>query len=257
MIEQSQISLINRKTYASTKVLDYYDGLTELFPAERVLFEKISSRIENAKILDIGVGGGRTTQYLLPLAADYTGLDYVPEFIERVKKKYQSGNFIAGDARDLKEFEDGNFDFVLFSYNGIDVVSHDDRLKILKEIHRVLKKGGILMFSTHNRDYRNFRRPYWLADPKADLPFLKNLLSLVFFLPRHLLMRRHEIFREQYAVVNDYDHRFALLIYYIGIGEQIEQLESIGFSNIETYSTKGNLVNEDTESLSNYYLVTK
>ncbi|HRK49354.1 MAG TPA: class I SAM-dependent methyltransferase, partial [Pyrinomonadaceae bacterium] len=142
---QSQLDLINRKTYANAKVLDYYDGLSELFPAEKVLFEQLSSKLEGAKILDIGVGGGRTTQYLLPRAAEYTGLDYVPEFIERVKKKYQIGNFIAGDARDLKEFEDESFDFALFSYNGIDAVLHEDRLKILNEINRVLKKGGRIM----------------------------------------------------------------------------------------------------------------
>lgn len=86
MNEQSEIVSINRKTYANAKVLDYYDGLTELFPAEKGLFEHLSSKIEKARILDIGVGGGRTTQYLLPRASAYTGIDYVPEFIVRVKK---------------------------------------------------------------------------------------------------------------------------------------------------------------------------
>ncbi len=157
MNEQSLADSVNQKTYAKAKVLDYYDGLNELFPAEKVLFEKLSAKIENSKILDIGVGGGRTTKYLLPLASDYTGVDYVSEFVERVKTKYESGNFLCADARDLNEFADKNFDFILFSYNGIDYVSHEDRLKILKEIYRVLKKGGTFMFSSHNRDYRHFK----------------------------------------------------------------------------------------------------
>jgi ubiquinone/menaquinone biosynthesis C-methylase UbiE len=257
MNEQSRIAAINRKTYANAKVLDYYDGLSELFPAEKVLFEKLSSKIENARILDIGVGGGRTTQYLVPLAADYTGLDYVPEFIERVKKKYQTGNFIAGDARNLKEFQDEAFDFVLFSFNGIDVVLHEDRLKILNEIHRVLKKGGMIMFSSHNRDYRHFRKPYWLMEPKFSLSFVKNLLSYVFFLPRHLQMRKHEVFNDEYAIVNDQDHRFSLLVYYIGIGRQIKQLEDIGMSGIKAYNANGNQVNADKDSFWIYYLATK
>jgi ubiquinone/menaquinone biosynthesis C-methylase UbiE len=121
--EQSAIESLNQTSYANTKVLDYYDGLDKLFPAERVLFEKLSAKIANLKILDIGVGGGRTTKYLLPISSDYTGVDYVPEFIARVKRKYEKGNFLVSDARDLKEFTDGSFDFVLFSYNGIDVVS--------------------------------------------------------------------------------------------------------------------------------------
>lgn len=257
MNEQSQIASINRKTYANAKVLDYYDGLTQLFPAEKVLFEHLSSKIENARILDIGIGGGRTTQYLLPRASDYTGLDYVPEFIERVKKKFQTGKYISGDARNLEEFRDETFDFVLFSFNGIDAVLHEDRLKILKEIHRVLNKGGMIMFSSHNRDYRHFRKPYWLTEPKFKLSFVKNLVSYVVFLPRHLQMRRREVINDEYAIVNDQDHRFSLLVYYISISRQIKQLEDFGMSNVKAYSMKGDQVIADKDSFWIYYLATK
>lgn len=257
MNEQSPADSVNQKTYAKAKVLDYYDGLNELFPAEKVLFEKLSPKIKNSKILDIGVGGGRTTRYLLPLASGYTGVDYVPEFVARVKTKYEGGNFLCGDARDLKEFADQTFDFVLFSYNGIDAVSHEDRLKILKEIYRVLKKGGTFMFSSHNRDYRHFKKPYWLIQPRFNAAFVKNVMSYVFFLPRHLQMKRREVSGEEYAIVNDSDHRYSLLLYYIGIEKQIEQLEKIGFSDIEAYDAQGERVINDTESFWIYYLAHK
>jgi ubiquinone/menaquinone biosynthesis C-methylase UbiE len=64
----------------------------------------------------------------------------VPELVQRVKKKYPNGDFRVGDARDLSQFEDESFDFVLFSYNGIDVISHPDRLRTSREIYRVLKR---------------------------------------------------------------------------------------------------------------------
>lgn len=111
----AEIDSINQRTYAKANVLDYYDGLDELFPAEKALFRRLTEKIEKAKILDIGIGGGRTTKYLLPICAEYTGLDYVPEFINRVKRKYKGGKFLVGDARDLKHFSDETFDFVLFS----------------------------------------------------------------------------------------------------------------------------------------------
>ena len=257
MNEQSPTGSVNQKTYAKAKVVDYYDGLEELFPAEKVLFEKLSATIENSRILDIGVGGGRTTKYLLPLTSDYTGVDYVPEFVERVKTKYESGNFLCGDARDLNEFTDEAFDLVLFSYNGIDYVSHEDRLKILKEVYRVLKKGGTFMFSSHNRDYKHFKKPYWLIEPHLNAALVKNLLSYVFFLPRHNRMKRHEFSGDEYAIVNDSDHRFSLLHYYIGIEKQIEQLEKIGFSDIEAYDAQGERVITDAESHWIYYLANK
>jgi ubiquinone/menaquinone biosynthesis C-methylase UbiE len=257
MSKQSVLDTTNRKTYAKAKVLDYYDELDELFPAERVLFEKLSSKIKTGKILDIGVGGGRTTKYLLPNNSDYTGVDYVPEFVERVKSKYPQGKFLVGDARNLSEFGDESFDFVLFSYNGIDAVSHDDRLKAQKEIFRVLKKDGVFMFSSHNRNYEHFNKPYWLIDFRVNMSFAKHLISYVFFLPRHLRMKSNEIFTEEYAIVNDCDHRYSLLIYYITIAAQIKQLEESGFFNIEAYTTKGESVKSDTESFWIYYLAHK
>ena len=257
MNNQLLLNSVNQKTYAKAKVLDYYDGLSGLFPGEKVLFEKLSAKIENSKILDIGIGGGRTTKYLLPLASFYTGVDYVPQYIERVKRKYEFGNFSVCDARDLKEFADETFDFVLFSFNGIDVVSHEDRLKVLREMHRVLKKGGSLMFSSHNRDYRHFKKPYWLNEVRFDASLVKNVMSYLFFLPKHLRMKKHEVFADEFAIINDCDHRYSLLIYYINIQNQIKQLEEIGFFNIEAYNSRGEAVKGDAESHWIYYTAEK
>lgn len=248
---------INQKAYGKDKVLGYYDKLDELFPAEKRLFEMLNPKIRNAKILDIGIGGGRTTRYLLSVSSDYTGVDYLPQFIERVKGKFKSGNFLCADARNLSEFDDETFDFVLFSYNGIDAVSHQDRLKILMEVHRVLKENGTFMFSSHNRDYRYFQKPYWLVNPRLNPTFIKNLISYFFFLPKHLQMKKYEIFSDEYAVVNDCDHRYSLLIYYINIANQVQQLEEIGFAKIEAYNAPGESVTSDTDSHWIYYLAEK
>lgn len=114
-----------------------------------------------------------------------------------------------------------------------------------------------MMFSSHNRDYRHFRKPYWLSDFKFNLSIVKNLASYLFFLPRHLQMRKHEIFSDEYAIVNDYDHRFSLLVYYIGVSNELEQLESIGFSEIKAQNDKGDQVEADQDSFWIYYLARK
>jgi ubiquinone/menaquinone biosynthesis C-methylase UbiE len=55
-----------------------------------------------------------------------------------------------GDARSMIQFADNSFDFILFSFNGIDCVPHSDRLQILQEICRVGKPGCHFFFSSHN-----------------------------------------------------------------------------------------------------------
>jgi ubiquinone/menaquinone biosynthesis C-methylase UbiE len=238
-------------------VLEYFQSIDKLFQAEKVLFEKLSPAIKDKKILDIGIGGGRTTKYLLEISRDYTGIDYVAEFAEKTAEKYPDANVFCGDATDLKELENETFDFVLFSYNGLDCISSGDRRKALKEFYRVLKKGGYLMFSSHNRDYQNFNKLPWRRKIEYDASFFRFCLYCLYHLPKHYKMKKHEIFTDDYAVVNDSDHRYSLLLYYITIDRQVKQLMEVGFSGIEAYDMAGNVVKSDTSSHWIYYLASK
>lgn len=250
-------NLLNKATYARGDVLEHYQYLDALFVPEKVLFEKLSPTIKDKKILDIGIGAGRTTKHLLQISTDYTGIDYVSEFAEETAKKYPDSKILLGDARNLIEFEDRSFDFVLFSFNGLDYVLSEDRLKALKEIYRVLKKGGIFMFSSHNRDYKYFTKLPWQRKIEFDARFLRFSLYCLYHLPKHLKMKKHEIHTDEYALVNDPDHRFSLLHYYISIDKQARQLASVGFSGIEAYDKEGKLVEADTSSDWIYYLAKK
>lgn len=255
--QSSKFADMNRKAYASTDVVHYYAGLEELFPAERVLFDKLSSKIRFSKILDLGFGGGRTTKYLLPISGMYVGLDYVASFIEIAKRKYEKGVFVVGDARDLTQFDDRSFDVVIFSFNGLDTMSHVDRLRTLKEVFRVLNEEGVFMFSSHNRNYEFFRKPYWFRNISLKATLVKNVLSYFALLPRHLWMKRLETSNDEYAIINDSDHRYSLMIYYLTIAAQKEQLREIGFVETEAYDEAGYEVVEDAKSFWIYYLTKK
>ena len=257
MEQQISLNLINKTTYSRADVVKYYQNTEVLLKAEEILFEKLSATIKNSKILDIGIGGGRTTKYLLPISPDYTGVDYVPQFAAETAKKYPSAKILCSDATNLKEFEPETFDFVLFSYNGLDSISNEQRLLVFKEVYRVLKKGGIFMFSSHNRDYQDFNKFPWQRKIEYDMQFLKYFLYCLYHLPKHYKMKKHELFTDDYAIVNDGDHRYSLLLYYISIDKQAKQLTEFGFSDIEAFDMKGNLVKSDTTSPWMYYLARK
>lgn len=245
---------VNKKIYESAHVLKHYDTIDFIIKPEQTLLRKLLPLIKDKKILDIGVGGGRTTKFLLEISRDYTGIDYSPGFVELVKEKYKNADVRCCDARDLKIFRDNSFDFILFSLNGIDYITHEDRIKALKEIYRVLKPDGFFMFSTHNRDYRYFNKLPWQEKARFKPGYLKSCLYSLYYLPKHLNMKKHHRCMPQYAIINDNAHGYSMLTYYINISEQVKQLEDVGFGSIEAYDMEGNIVNRDNSSVWIYYL---
>ncbi|MGA7907073.1 MAG: class I SAM-dependent methyltransferase [Candidatus Sulfotelmatobacter sp.] len=149
----------NLLIYRAPEVTAYYAALNYLTPCERLLFEAYLR--PGMAILDLGVGGGRTTPYLSAIAERYVGADYAVEMIAACRRKFPNLEFETVNAADLALFASSSFDAVVMAFNGIDYVIPDEaRYRALREIHRVLKAEGILIFSSHN--VRSiFVRPSW------------------------------------------------------------------------------------------------
>ncbi len=151
----------NRAVYNEPAVAAHYARLEYLSACEQMLFETYLRR--GMKILDIGVGGGRTTPCLAALASHYIGIDYAPAMISACREKFPDLEFRVGHADDLQEFDPGSFDAVVLAFNSLDYVIPDSaRAKALAEFHRVLKPGGTLIVSSHN-PRAIFHRPSWNA----------------------------------------------------------------------------------------------
>ena len=254
---ESTLNLVNKKAFERADVIEYYQMIDHLFPSERLIIERFRERLKDSRLLDIGIGGGRTTRYLADIAGEYVGIDYVPEYIEVAKGIFPDADLQVGDARDLSRFPDGSFDFVLFSYNGLGTLSHEGRLETLSEMHRVLKPQGVLIFSAHNRDYKYFNRPPWRWTFRWNLSHIKFILHSLYHLPKHAGMKRLEHNCDEYSLVNDGDHRYALLFYYINVARQQEQLRNAGFLEAEAYDIDGNLIEGRSESHWIYYVAVK
>jgi len=126
-----------------------YASKRTLFPFESYLFGKYIPN--GSRILDLGVGAGRTTASLADGAKSYVGIDYSPGMVEACRKAFPRLDIRQGDAQNLSAFSNGSMDVVVFSFNGIDYLYPDEaRHRCLREVHRVLADGGRFIFSCHN-----------------------------------------------------------------------------------------------------------
>ncbi|MGB5593454.1 MAG: class I SAM-dependent methyltransferase [Crocosphaera sp.] len=233
----------NYQTYSQPEIVRYYQQLKQLQPAEETIIKLLRDKLSKITMLDIGVGGGRTTKHFYPLVKKYIGIDYSSKMIAACQQRFvdkKSINFTVCDVRNLSQFEDNYFDFILFSFNGIDYISHPERLQVFQEIHRVGKPGGYFFFSTHNLQAIE-KEFHWKTHIKFNpVATYINLVMFAFIRFFNKTLTYEQIKNKNYAIIRDESHNFRLQTYYIRPLEQIKQLES-KFSNIKVYSWKTGL----------------
>jgi SAM-dependent methyltransferase len=159
--------------YSKPEIAAHYAKLDYLSPCERILFD--THIRPGSKILDLGVGGGRTTVYLSQVASTYVGADYSEEMVRACEKKFPHLKFTLADAADLSAFADSSFDVIVFSFNGLDcIVDEARRSQCFGECRRVLRMGGVFIFSSHN-PRAILVRPAW--DPARLKNFARRFVS--------------------------------------------------------------------------------
>jgi ubiquinone/menaquinone biosynthesis C-methylase UbiE len=211
-----------------------YRESTQLLDSEAHIFRKLKATLQPRSILDIGVGCGRTTPALLDLCANYIGIDYSEYMITQCREIFPGVDFQVADARDLSRFDDGSFDLVVFSYNGLDCISPEDRVVALREFARVLSPQGVFVHSSHNlqgRELANVRNPfaYHLLDLGANpLTWPRKTAKYLLGIYHHYRLRSAERSGDGWAVVNDRTNRFRELMYYITPPAQKAQLCGVG-----------------------------
>lgn len=218
-------------------VADSYVDLA-LMPPERQLLGRFRERLSELDMLDIGVGTGRTGWTFAPLVRRYVGIDYSPRMIAAARRLLgddPSVELLVGDARDLGAVA-GEFDLVLFSFNGIDASSPEDRLRILAQVRTVLRPGGHFLFSTHSLGTLPFetRRP--LSPQLARLRAYRLYASLAGLRYAARIRRINRGLdlaaarRRGWAVVPSMSHGFRIHDYYVDPEFQLAQLRDAGFS---------------------------
>lgn len=115
------------------------------------------------KLLDIGLGTGFNAQKFLEMGFDVDGLDPAPEAIEFAKKIAPAVGVIQSSFPS-SQIPSDTYDVAVL----LDVVEHlEDDATALREVHRLLKKGGVailtvpafkFLWTKHDERAHHFRR---------------------------------------------------------------------------------------------------
>lgn len=250
----------NLRAYEVGSRVKKYAKQSELFPAERELIKRLKTQLPFMHMLDIGIGGGRTTASFSPMVKEYVGIDYsvamVDACIERFSPLPPHVSLACADVRDLSRFQPAQFDLILFSYNGLDCIQHQERLAALKAIRGILKPGGIFCFSTHNLSSFGLN----IFDPTLSFAYQARRY-LIWILLRILNGNLTALRKKNYAIVRDDGDKFQLKHYYVTPAEQVKQLLNAGFMSPQIFKRTGeeifSIKNQEMQAESWLYFLTK
>ncbi len=235
----------SHELYEDTETVGYYANRNSLLFGEETLMREVGPGLAGARVLDIGVGAGRTTPFLMAYKpARYVGVDYAAAMVDCCVKRFPGMDFRVADARDMKEFADGEFDFVLFSWNGIDSVSHEGRLQVLAEVFRLLRPGGRFVFSSANG--RKLPAKPWSMEAIKNMDLKLTPRNVLYGAKEFLSACRNYVsrlpaqeFHDDYSIRIDPGHNFRLLRYLITPDKQARQLAATGFINVRAVDKQG------------------
>ena len=102
-------------------------------------------------VIDCGCGAGEYVRALTALGADAWGIEYSAEKIGEAKRRggFSEGRVAVGDIEAV-EFADDRFDIALVN-EVLEHVPRDDQG--IREVHRILKPGGVAVIFSPNRLY--------------------------------------------------------------------------------------------------------
>jgi ubiquinone/menaquinone biosynthesis C-methylase UbiE len=123
------------------------------------------------RVLDVGCGVGRLYQLFDDLSIVYTGIDQSDGQIAEAKKQYPQGKFILGGMADLP-FADQFFDSVYCIATLHHLPTHEDRIRALREMKRVVVPGGYIILTNWNlkSDYakKKMKEKKWYVGNTPD-----------------------------------------------------------------------------------------
>lgn len=129
----------------------------------------------HGNVLEVGCGEGRGVEELMSKSDEFTAVDKIGEALAVLRERFPKGKFMSMNIPPLNGLRDNTYDCVV-SFQVIEHIKND--VLFLKEIHRVLKPGGIALLTTPNRKMTLTRNPWHIREYLAKE--LHSLASGIF-----------------------------------------------------------------------------
>ncbi|MCE9595420.1 MAG: bifunctional 2-polyprenyl-6-hydroxyphenol methylase/3-demethylubiquinol 3-O-methyltransferase UbiG [Planctomycetes bacterium] len=130
-----------------------------------VLASKWGARLDGARVVDLGCGGGLLSAPLVAVGARVIGVDVSGASLRAARARIDA-NFVRADMRNVP-LANACADFVVVA----DVLEHvEDPEHVVAEAARLLRPGGELFVSTLNATWRARVLAVWLAEGVGLVP---------------------------------------------------------------------------------------
>jgi demethylmenaquinone methyltransferase/2-methoxy-6-polyprenyl-1,4-benzoquinol methylase len=131
----------------------------------------------DTQILDLCCGSGQGTEFLVKLSQNVTGLDASPLSLQRAHQNVPSATYVEAFAEDMP-FTDSLFD-VVHTSAALHEMEPEQLRKIIQEVYRVLKPGGVFTLVDLHPPTNPIFRPglsvfFWLFETETAWEFLKT-----------------------------------------------------------------------------------
>jgi len=161
-----------------------YDGISRLAPVTvggeprfRQLALQNLKLQSDTQILDLCCGSGQVTRFLVNFSENVTGLDASPLSIQRAQKNVPNATYIKAFAENMP-FADNLFD-VVHTSAALHEMQSEQLPKIIKEVYRVLKPGGVFTLVDFHSPTNPIFWPglavfFWLFETQTAWELLKT-----------------------------------------------------------------------------------
>jgi ubiquinone/menaquinone biosynthesis C-methylase UbiE len=119
-------------------------------------------------VLDVACGQGVFARRLKEQGAEVTGIDSAERLIELARRRSPDINYFVTDASDLSRFPDGSFDAVSCI---MAIMNMDPFAPVIREMARVMKKGGRMLMVMNHPCFRIPRQSGWGIDEGRKLQY--------------------------------------------------------------------------------------